>query len=516
MELIPFLILLPTLLFLIVSLLSVRHKGIHPRPVIALSKWSTYVNLLIGIGAAVVVYQQGLIEVQLLDVLIIRIDPLSILLFNMIALLAIVIFRYSINYLDGDSRHGAFIGRLALTVAAVQLLVLSGSLVLLFIAWVSTSIALHRLLVFYKERPRAIVAAKKKFIVARLGDLFLGSALLLLYVEFNSNSLQGIFTALNELEGIPLTVTISGVLFVLAAVLKSAQFPTHGWLIEVMETPTPVSALLHAGLLNAGPFLMARFSSLIIHVEAAQFMLILIGGITALFASVTFLTQPSIKTALGYSSIAHMGFMLMVCGMGVYAAAMLHLVAHSFYKAHAFLSSGGQVEALKANRIALPQRSRSPFKIGISIVTALLIYIGLAWLWKIDPVEETALLATGAIIIMGLAQIITPAYDSSSYLSSIMRATGLAVAVGIAFFSLETGFHFMLASQLPVISEPGIVIKFLILTILVLFAAAVFIQLAGPSMAATENMKKLDVHFRNGWYANIWFDRLIGGWNIKK
>ncbi len=127
-----------------------------------------------------------------------------------------------------------------------------------------------------------------------------------------------------------------------------------------METPTPVSALLHAGILNAGPFIAIRMAFVIDGANLATTLLIVVGGLTAVFASVVLLTQPSVKVALGYSSAAHMGFMLMVCGMGIYPAALLHLVAHSFYKAHAFLSSGSAIDEARAAKVALPPTTRQP------------------------------------------------------------------------------------------------------------------------------------------------------------
>ena len=194
------------------------------------------------------------------------------------------------NYMDGDDRQGSFIGRLAATIASVQLLVISGNLGLLFIAWVFTSVSLHRLLLFYSERPGAIIAARKKFILARIGDASLLAAITLLYNLFGSGNLEFIFSELRA--GIApenmLSIEFAALFLALAALFKSAQFPTHGWLIEVMETPTPVSALLHAGLLNAGPYLIIRMAFVMDASFYAPLLLISIGGFTALFASVVF------------------------------------------------------------------------------------------------------------------------------------------------------------------------------------------------------------------------------------
>ncbi len=136
--------------------------------------------------------------------------------------------------------------------------------------------------------------------------------------------------------------------------LKTAAFPLHGWLTEVMEAPTPVSALLHAGIINAGGFLLIRTAELVQASPGAMAALVMIGGLTALFGAAVMLTQSAIKTALAWSTVAQMGFMLLQCGLGLWALALLHIVAHSLYKAHAFLSSGGAVRAVGG---AAPARS---------------------------------------------------------------------------------------------------------------------------------------------------------------
>lgn len=144
----------------------------------------------------------------------------------------------------------------------------------------------------------------------------------------------------------------------LAAVRKSAQFPTHGWLTEMMEAPTPVSALLHAGVVNGGGFLLIRFADLMLLSPGVLAVLAMLGGFTALFGALVMLTQPAVKTSLAWSTVAQMGFMILQCGLALFPLALLHIVAHSLYKAHAFLASGGAVEQVAATR--RPGWSRSP------------------------------------------------------------------------------------------------------------------------------------------------------------
>ncbi len=509
--------LISPLLFIATAIVSWFQSGSRPT---LLKQMSLIVGLL-GIGTAVIsgyfVFQQGLIQSSLIGLnnfgLSIRLDAISVTMLTMIALLAFIVLKFSNNYMDGDERQGSFMGRLASTIASVQLLVISGNLGLLFIAWVFTSISLHRLLLFYPERPGAIIAARKKFILARIGDASLLVAIALLYNQFGSGNLEVIFSELKT-NVYSINVEIAAFCLVLAALFKSAQFPTHGWLIEVMETPTPVSALLHAGLLNAGPYLIVRMAFVMDASIYSPLLLIAVGGFTALFASVVFLTQSSIKTALGYSSVAHMGFSLMVCGLGVYPAAMLHLVAHSFYKAHAFLSTGSVIDGIRASKIAKAERIGSPVRIAIGIMLALLVYSIFAFAWGINPESEFGLLALGAVIILGISRIFTSAIDSNGSVGLFIRAVFFALIVTTAFFSLESGMHFVLGTQIPALSPPSMATIILTSTILLLFTAAVFIQIIAPNLNPSPKFNALAIHLRNGLYMNAAFDKLVGTYHV--
>ena len=475
-----------------------------------------FISIVVALAGALMTYSFGAMTSPLLGMVgvgfSLKLDALSVLMFVMISLLGFIIVKFSQNYLDGDPRQKVFIARLAYTIASVQLLVLSGNLGQLMFTWVLTSLALHQLLVFYRGRPGAIIAARKKFIVARLGDVFLLGAIVLIYIAFGTGDLGTIFSEVKTVfaSEYSLHLEIATVCIALAAILKSGQFPTHGWLIEVVETPTPVSALLHAGLLNAGPFLIVRMAFMMNEATYAPAFLIVFGGFTALFASVVFLTQPSVKVALGYSSVAHMGFMLLICGFGVYTAAMLHLVAHSFYKAHAFLSSGSVIDVVRANKVTLPARLGSVFRIVGSILFALAIYFVMAMVWNIDPVHEFSLLATGAIVVMGLSQILVPMLDTHSGFKGVLKASGLTVLVALSFFTLEEVFNVLLQNQIPIIAQPSTLVVVLTSVTLAVFAAAVLLQLLAPVLDKNDTTYRWGVHFKNGFYANARFDRMVG------
>jgi NAD(P)H-quinone oxidoreductase subunit 5 len=483
---------------------------------------ATWFGVAVALAAGFAVVVGGATSSPLLGVdglgASVRLDALSTIMFAMIGLLAVVIYRYSVTYLDGDERQVVFLGRLAATVAAVEVLVLAGNLALLLAAWVATSLALHGLLLFYSQRRAARVAGRKKFVVARIGDVFLAASFVLLYRTFGTGDLQAIFDGAVARSADTWafgSVEVAAVGIAVAAMLKSAQFPTHGWLVEVMETPTPVSALLHAGILNAGPFLVIRMALVVDGADVATALLIAVGGFTALFASLVLLTQPTVKVALGYSSAAHMGFMLLICGIGVFPAALLHLVAHSFYKAHAFLSSGSVVDEARAAPVALPQRLGRPIRIVGSFAVAAVLYLALASVVGIGVLRDPLLLAVGAILVLGTAQIVAPAMDSSGPVAAVVRAVLMALGVTVAFFALEEGAHVLLAGAVPEEVTRTALHLVLIGMVLVAFTVAVVFQILEPARGPSTRRRHLAMHLRNGLYANAAFDRVVGALRMR-
>lgn len=519
---ISILILLAPFAFIFTAVASWFQSEAKPTFVKKSALASAIISIIIAIAAATQLNNKALTEVHLLTFqnlgLSLRIDSLSVLMLSMISLLSFVIIKFSCNYLDGDQRQGSFLGRLTATIASVQMLVISGNLGLLVISWILTSICLHQLLVFYPNRVGAIISARKKFILARLSDTFLIIAALLLYNEFQTGNLEEIFNKIKLAQSSGITISnleLAALALALAAMIKSAQFPVHGWIVEVMETPTPVSALLHAGLLNAGPFLIVRMAFIINGSTYVPTLLMVVGAFTALFASIVYLTQTSVKTALGYSSVAHMGFSLLTCGLGVYSATMLHLVAHSFYKAHAFLSSGSAVDVLKASKFAPIKRIGNPERLLIGFALALVIYFSTAWIWGINLAEQLSLLMIGLIILLGITKILAEAIDSVGSPALVLRATSLAILVTLSFFTLEWLSHKYLQAQIPtarIISSLELVIA---TSIVIAFMTTIFIQIMAPLISRKEPFKNAVIHLRNGLYVNSYFDKIVGALSIK-
>ncbi len=273
-------------------------------------------------------------------------DGVASLMLMLVSFVGWVICQYSIRYLDGEATQGRYFRWTAFTIGAVSLMVISGNLLMFLAAWIMTSLGLHQLLMHYGHRPAAKRAAWTKFVISRFGDAALLAVVVILYSQFHTLDFPELFAAAGSLESVPVAMHWVGFLLVTGAVLKSAQFPFHTWLPQTMETPTPVSALMHAGIVNAGGYLIIRTSPLVSLTPWALTTLAIIGGVTACYGAVVMLTQTSVKKSLAYSTVAQMGFMMLQCGLGAYSAAMLHILAHSLYKAHAFLSSGSVIAEL--------------------------------------------------------------------------------------------------------------------------------------------------------------------------
>jgi NAD(P)H-quinone oxidoreductase subunit 5 len=282
-----------------------------------------------------------------------RLDTTGAVVALLVGFVGWVIMRFSRRYLEGEAQERRYLRLLSLTLAAVSLVLAADHLVLLAAAWIGTSLTLHRLLRFYVERPAARLAAHKKFLSARAADVALIGAVTLLGFAYGTLSLETMLAVARE-QGVPPLAQAGLVLLVVTALLKCAQLPLHGWLIQVMEAPTPVSALLHAGVVNLGGLVLIRFAPLLAQAPAALVLLAAVATLTAVVATLVTGTRISIKVALAWSTVAQMGFMLLQVAIGLPAMALLHLVAHSLYKAHAFLAAGGVVQRQQALRLAPP------------------------------------------------------------------------------------------------------------------------------------------------------------------
>lgn len=447
-----------------------------------------------------------------------RLDRLSAIMFFMVTLIGLVVIRFSSIYLQGEQHHATFMRRMIATIASVQVLVLSGNLFILASAWIGTSVGLHYLLIFYQERKAARRAAKKKFYISRLGDASLIISFVLIYLELGTANLEQIFHLVQSIpEGnTPLQLEFAGFFLINAAALKSVQLPFHGWLLDVMETPTPVSGLLHAGLLNAGPFLIIRFAHVMDVLTIAPLILMILGAVTAIYGSLVFTSQPAVKTALAYSSIGHMGFSLMVCGMGLYAASLLHFTAHSFYKAHAFLTSGSTVDKYR-NKLMAPayaaQVSWWKFLAGLLLVAG--IFWGIAELAGGLFNMPFQLMTLAIIILIGSASFLIRTLFFNTYMPFFFKSVGTALLIISSFFFFEHVMSAFLGNQIPDLSAVSQLTFILSIVLMVIFGATVFNALLTPFFSESERRYKWQVYRRNGFYLHQFFDRFLKRLYIK-
>jgi uncharacterized protein YbcC (UPF0753/DUF2309 family)/NADH:ubiquinone oxidoreductase subunit 5 (subunit L)/multisubunit Na+/H+ antiporter MnhA subunit len=443
----------------------------------------------------------------------VRVDGLGAIMLALVAALGAVVVDFSRNYLDGDPRRAVFLGDLALTVACVMLLVMAGSLVQLAVMWSASSLALHRLLLFYPGRPGAVVAARKKFVVARAGDVCLVAASLLLVRAFRTadiGTLAERAAAVAHSGQVPGSVHLAAALIVLSAALKAAQFPGHGWLVEMNETPTPVSALLHAGILNGGTFLVVRLAHVVQLSPLALGLLVVIGGFTAIVSSVTMATEARVKVALGYSSSAHMGFMLLLCGIGAYTVAIVHLVAHSFYKAHAFLSSGSAVDVARASAVPPEEDQGSAGSMLVCLVAAGALVTGVGALVGVSVGASSTSLLLALVLGLGLAQLLNQATRGGFTLAVVRRSALAAAATALSFFALERVGAIAVGGSSPPAAPPAPAIVGLAFAVVAGFVVVSLLQ-AGPwHRASSRFFSAAYVHVHNGLYANVYFDRLVG------
>lgn len=315
--------------------------------------------------------------------------------------LAGVIAAFSGRYLQGDRQGVAgqqrYASSLAMVLACVQILLLADHWIVLIVAWAAVGGALQHLLCFYSDRPFALLAAHKKRLADRIADGLLVCAAALAWHEVGSGSLSQLAQHMADTtaQGVSsVGMQACAVLLVLAVVLRTALFPVHGWLTQVMEAPTPVSALLHAGVVNLGGWVLIRQSSLIEASPVARCLLVGVGVATALLAGMVMMTRISIKVRLAWSTVAQMGFMVMECGLGLYTLAALHLIGHSLYKAHAFLAASGAVQQTRLQQMRSPAMPAA-WSLWMAPGLALAIVAGLHGFMSVSgwPLWWTAVLA---------------------------------------------------------------------------------------------------------------------------
>ena len=374
--------------------------------------------------------------------MLVRSDSVGVAMLSLVSFIGWVVIRYSRSYLSGDPYEQSYVARLLATVAAVAVVVVANDLIVLVLAWTATSLALHGLLTFFGDRPVAIAVAHKKFILARCADVAMVAAVVAFASTFRTFRIDRIVSGAVVAGSLPTGARVGIALVALAALLKCAQLPFHGWLIQVMEAPTPVSALLHAGVVNLGGFVLLRFSPVVDRATETRALLVIVGTVTAVVAALVMTTRISVKVSLAWSTCAQMGFMLMQCGLGAWEMALLHLLAHSLYKAHAFLGAGGVVRLTQRKQLAMAPVAPTATSVSAAFVVAALTTFGAGWMWGSLPFTEhrsSAFVVLGLIVALAMVPLISVRMKAvGSRVSPKMFAA--AIGVPLTYFALHDLF----------------------------------------------------------------------------
>ena len=328
-------------------------------------------------------------------------DPLSMCFVLLVTFVGTLIHIYSIGYMEDDRDRRRFFGYLNLFVAAMLLLVLANSYLVMYVGWEGVGLASYLLIGFWSFNSSYAAAAKKAFIANRVGDFGLSIAIMIMFVQFGGVSFDEVFGAADGAsEGV---LTAIGLMLLLAACGKSAQFPLQSWLGDAMAGPTPVSALIHAAtMVTAGVYLVVRSAPIFNGAPDAQLVVVIVGAITLVFGAIIGCAKDDIKKALAASTMSQIGYMMLAAGLGPvgYVFAIFHLLTHGFFKAGLFLGAGSVMHGFN------DQVNMRRFG-GISTVMKITwVTFGLGWLaiigvppfsgfWSKDKIIESAFEGTG-------------------------------------------------------------------------------------------------------------------------
>ncbi len=329
------------------------------------------------------------------------VDPLSLTFVLLITFVGTLIHIYSVAYMEHDPRRRIFFAYLNLFIAAMLLLVLADSYLLLFIGWEGVGLASYLLIGFWNHKSEYASAANKAFIVNRVGDMGLIIAMGLMFAHFGTLGFEGVNAAAASTS--PAVLTAIGLMLLLAATGKSAQFPLQSWLGDAMAGPTPVSALIHAAtMVTAGVYLIVRSAAIFDGAPDARLVVAIVGAVTLLLGAIIGTAKDDIKKALAASTMSQIGYMMLAAGLGPvgYAFAIFHLVTHGFFKAGMFLGAGSVMHGMK-DQVNMRRFGALRTAMVVTWVT-----FGLGWLailgvppfsgfWSKDKIIESAFVGEG-------------------------------------------------------------------------------------------------------------------------
>ncbi|GAX89620.1 NADH-quinone oxidoreductase subunit L [Effusibacillus lacus] len=395
-----------------------------------------------------------------------EVTQLNAIMLVVVTFVSTLVLLFSKGYMHGDERFSVFYQYLNLFVFSMLGLVISPNLLQLYVFWELVGLCSFLLVGFWYFKPEAAAAAKKSFVVTRIGDVGLFIGIILLFLATGTFEYQSIFEfAKASAAAAPVEVmfgmtpqsliTLSAILIFIGAVGKSAQFPLHVWLPDAMEGPTPVSALIHAAtMVAAGVYLVARTFPLFAVSEGALMVVAVIGGVTAIFAAIIGLTQNDIKRVVAYSTISQLGYMMLALGLSAYVASVFHLMTHAFFKALLFLAAGSVIHAVHTQDIR-----------------------EMGGLWKKMPITTWTFLF-GALALSGIPpfagfwskdEILTAAFASGNWVLAILATLAAfftAFYIFRVFFLTFTGEYRGNQSVHPHESGPVMTIPLVLLAIM--------------------------------------------------
>jgi NAD(P)H-quinone oxidoreductase subunit 5 len=433
---------------------------------------------------------------------VVQLDLVSGAMFVLVSTLALVVVRYSRTYLAGQKDLDRYSRNLLLTVASVTVLVTSNNLAVLVLAWFATDVGLHQLLTFYRGRRQALIVAHKKFLLSRLADACFVSFIVLVGPACGSLRIDVVTAYAQKTSEISPTLHLATVLLVFGVLLKSAQIPFHGWMQAVMEAPTPVSALLHAGVVNIGGFVMIRLAPLMAHAHLAQGILLGVGLFTTIVAALVMTTRVAIKGVLAWSTIGQMGFMLVQCGLGAWHMALMHLLAHSLYKAHTFLSAGSVVQQWRGQHLV-----HSPHaKLWHLLAGAVVVCVAVAPFYAATALPSGHMSASIGPLAFVLGLSFAPMVGRA--IAAGKRPFLLAALFTVGASASYFGWHVVFEAIAPSITavEPTSTLKWKIVVagLVILFIAQSILQ-TNPNGRFSN---WLQPHLLSGLYIDDWFTRV--------
>ncbi len=374
-------VLAPAAAFVIAAVLFVRMLGVsaEDRPAdVSLGTWIDTGTLHLAAG--------------------LRVDPLSLTFVLLVTFVGTLIHVYSVAYMEHDEDRRRFFAYLNLFVAAMLLLVLADSYLLLFVGWEGVGLASYLLIGFWNYRTEYAVAAKKAFVANRIGDVGLIIAMGLMFAHFGALDFTTVHEGAASGAASTAVLTAIGLMLLLAACGKSAQFPLQSWLGDAMAGPTPVSALIHAAtMVTAGVYLVVRSNAIFDAAPTARLLVTIVGGISLLFGAIVGCAKDDIKKALAASTMSQIGYMMLAAGLGPigYAFAIMHLVTHGFFKAGLFLGAGSVMHAMddQTDMRAFGGLSKSMKVTYFTMMAGWLAILGIvpfSGFWSKDPIIEAA------------------------------------------------------------------------------------------------------------------------------